>query len=171
MRHTSLLLAALLTLSGIAFAAEPGTALKNDTLRKEPYADATASGSIKRNDKVQILAKKGAWLQVKAGASTGWVRLLSVKRGTGSSNEAAGVLGLASGRAGTGKVVSTTGVRGLSEEELKEAKFDEAETKQLEAYTVSEADGKKFAAAGSLQARKLEYLPPPQPAAATGGAQ
>jgi uncharacterized protein YgiM (DUF1202 family) len=170
MRHTSLLLATLLTLSGIAFAAETGTALKNDTLRKEPYADAASSGSIKRNDKVQILAKKGAWLQIKAGTSTGWVRLLSVKRGTSSSNEAAGVLGLASGRTGTGKVVSTTGVRGLSEEELKDAKFDEAEVKQLEANTVSEADGKQFAAAGGLQARKLDYLPQPQPAAA-GGAQ
>lgn len=171
MRHTPLLLAALLTLSSAALAAETGTALKNDTLRKEPYADAKASGTIKRNDKVQILSKKGAWLQIKAGASTGWVRLLSVKRGTSTSNEAAGVLGLASGRAGTGKVVSTTGVRGLSEEELKDAKFNEEEVKLLEASTVSEADGKKFATAGGLQARKLDYLPQPQPAGTQGGAQ
>jgi uncharacterized protein YgiM (DUF1202 family) len=171
MKHFSLLLAALLTVAGTAYAAETGTALKNDTLRKEPFADAAASGSIKRNDRVQILAKKGAWLQIKAGSSTGWVRLLSVKRGTSSSNEAAGVLGLASGRAGTGKVVSTTGVRGLSEEELKDAKFNEEEVKLLEANTVSEADGKKFAAAGGLQARKLDYLPQPQPAGTQGGAQ
>lgn len=170
MKHSNTLLAALLMLSGIAFAAETGTALKNDTLRKEPYADAKAMGTLKRNDKVQILAKKGAWLQIKAGKSTGWVRLLSVKRGTsGSSNEAAGVLGLASGRSGTGQVVSTTGVRGLNEEELKSAKFNEEEMKQLEANTVSEADGKKFAAAGDLKARKLDYLPQPQPSA--GSAQ
>jgi uncharacterized protein YgiM (DUF1202 family) len=170
MKHSNTLLAALLMLSGLAFAAETGTALKNDTLRKEPYADAKAMGTLKRNDKVQILAKKGAWLQIKAGKSTGWVRLLSVKRGTtGSSNEAAGVLGLASGRSGTGQVVSTTGVRGLNEEELKSAKFNEEEMKQLEANTVSEIDGKKFAAAGGLKARKLDYLPQPQ--ASTGSAQ
>jgi len=170
MKHSNTLLAALLMLSGIAFAAETGTALKNDTLRKEPYADAKAMGTLKRNDKVQILAKKGAWLQIKAGKSTGWVRLLSVKRGTsGSSNEAAGVLGLASGRSGTGQVVSTTGVRGLNEEELKSAKFNEEEMKHLEANTVSEADGKKFAADGGLKARKLDYLPQPQPS--TGSAQ
>lgn len=163
------LLGALLMLSGIAYAAETGTALKNDTLRKEPYADAKATGSIQRNAKVEILAKKGAWLQIKSGTSTGWVRLLSVKRGTTrSSNEAAGVLGLASGRSGTGQVVSTTGVRGLNEEELKSAKFNEEEVKRLEAMTVSESDGKKFALAGELKARKLDYLPVPQPAG--GGA-
>lgn len=170
MKLSHTLLAALLMLSGIAFAAGTGTALKNDTLRKEPYADAKATGTLKRNDKVEILAKKGAWLQIKAGKSVGWVRLLSVKRGTsGSSNEAAGVLGLASGRSGTGQVVSTTGVRGLNEEELKSAKFNEEEIKQLEANTVSEVDGKKFAAAGGLKARKLDYLPQPQPS--SGSAQ
>jgi uncharacterized protein YgiM (DUF1202 family) len=165
MKHLNTLLAALLMLSGIAVAGEAGTALKNDTLRKEPYADAKAMGTLKRNDKVEILAKKGAWLQIKAGKSTGWVRLLSVKRGTsGSSNEAAGVLGLATGRSGTGQVVPTTGVRGLNEEDLKGAKFNEEEMKQLEANTVSDADGKTFASAGGLKARKLDYLPQPQPA-------
>lgn len=34
MKHSNTLLAALLMLSGLAFAAETGTALKNDTLRK-----------------------------------------------------------------------------------------------------------------------------------------
>ncbi|OAJ71226.1 ligand-binding protein SH3 [Methylobacillus sp. MM3] len=164
MKHLNTLLAALLMLSGIAFAGETGTALKSDTLRKEPYADAKAVGTLKRNDKIEILTKKGAWLQIKAGKSTGWVRLLSVKRGTqGSSNEAAGILGLATGRSGTGQVVSTTGVRGLNEEELKDAKFNEEEMKQLEASTISAEDGKTFVTAGGLKARKLDYLPQPQP--------
>lgn len=163
MRPLTPLLAALLLVPGLVLAAESGTALKNDTLRKEPYADATSTGSLKRNDKVEILAKKGAWLQVKTRQSTGWVRLLSVKRGsTGTSSEAAGVLGLATGRAGTGQVVSTTGVRGLSEEELKSAKFNEEEIKQLEANTISAEDGRKFADAGGLKVRKLAYLPKPQ---------
>lgn len=157
------LLATLLLVPGLVLAAESGTALKNDVLRKEPYADAKTSGSLQRNDKVEILTKKGAWLQVKTRQSTGWVRLLSVKRGaSGTSSESAGVLGLATGRAGTGQVVSTTGVRGLSEEELKSAKFNEEEIKQLEANTVSAEDGRKFADVGGLKVRKLAYLPKPQ---------
>lgn len=163
------LLAALLLLPGIALAAETGTALRDDTLRKEPYADAKSAGTLKRNDKVDIIGKQGAWLQVKTRQASGWVRLLSVRRTSGSSNEAAGVLGLASGRTGTGQVVSTTGVRGLNEEELKSAKFNEEEVKQLEGDSVSADEGRKFADAGGLKSRKLDYLP--APASASGGAK
>ena len=90
----------------IAVAAETGSALKNDTLRKEPFADAKSAGTLARGESVQILKKQGAWLQVKTKKTTGWVRLLSVKRGSsGSGNQSAGVLAVASGRAGTGQVV------------------------------------------------------------------
>ncbi|HZV61079.1 MAG TPA: hypothetical protein VFF75_01555, partial [Methylophilaceae bacterium] len=62
---------------------------------------------------------------------------------------------------GTGKVVATTGVRGLNEEDLKSAKFDEAQVKTLEGYTQSPQQSQKFAATRSLKAAKLEYLPAP----------
>jgi hypothetical protein len=135
-----------------ALAAEAGTALKNDTLRKEPFADAKTAGSFKRGENLQILKKQGAWLQVKTTKTTGWVRLLSVKRGTTTAgNQTAGILAAASGRAGTGQVVSTTGVRGLNEQELKAAKFNESEIKTMESYTLSADDGRNFANAGKLK--------------------
>jgi uncharacterized protein YgiM (DUF1202 family) len=150
----------LLLIPALVLAAESGTALKDDTLRKEPYADAKSAGTIKRGDKVDILLKQGAWLQIKSRQATGWVRLLSVKRGeSGKANETAGVLGLASGRAGTGQVVSTTGVRGLNEEDLKSAKFNEEEVKQLEANTITAEQAQQFAGSGGLLARKIAYLP------------
>lgn len=136
----------------MAMSGEAGTALKNDTLRAEPFADAKSSGSFTRGENLDILKKQGAWLQVKAKKGTGWVRLLSVKRGTASTgSQTAGVLAAASGRAGTGQVVSTTGVRGLSEEDLKAAKFNEAEVKTLESYTLSVEQGRQFANAGDLK--------------------
>lgn len=136
----------------LALAAETGTALKSDSLRKEPYADAKVAGSFQRGESIQILKKQGAWLQVKTKKSTGWVRLLSVKRGAATTgNQAAGVLAAASGRAGTGQVVSTTGIRGLSEEELKAAKFNETEIKTLESYTLTADQGRQFANAGKLK--------------------
>jgi len=151
--------------AGMASAGETGSALKNDSLKAEPYSDAKTAGTLTRGDKLDILEKKGAWLKVKTAKSQGWVRLLSVKR-SGSGSEAGGVLALASGRSGTGQVVSTTGVRGLNEEELKAAKFNEAEVKTLESYTIGTAQAKKFAVAGGLSAQKIDYLPEPQ-----GGAQ
>jgi len=136
----------------MAMSGEAGTALKNDTLRTEPFADAKSSGSFTRGENLDILKKQGAWLQVKAKKGTGWVRLLSVKRGTASTgSQTAGVLAAASGRAGTGQVVSTTGVRGLSEEDLKAAKFNEVEVKTLESYTLSADQGRQFANAGDLK--------------------
>lgn len=140
-----------------ALAGEAGTALKADTLRKEPFADAKTVGSLAKNDSVEILSKKGAWLQVKSKKSTGWVRLLSVKRGAASSS-ASSVADIASGRTGTGNVVSTTGIRGLSAEELKAAKFNEEEIKKMEGYQVSAGAAQSFASAGGLSATKMAYL-------------
>lgn len=140
-----------------ALAGDAGTALKADVLRAEPFADAKTVGNINKNDALDILNKKGAWLQVKNKTKTGWVRILSVKRG-GASSSGSSVADIASGRTGTGKVVSTTGIRGLSAEELKAAKFNEDEMKKMESYTLSAADGQKFAAAGGLASNKLAYL-------------
>jgi len=114
-------------------------------------------------DKVEILKKDGGWLKVKSGKGSGWVRMLSIRRGVAvkgsSSNELSGLAGLASGRAGTGKVVATTGIRGLNEEELKAAQFDEKEIKLAESYLTSRAEAETFAARGKLSARAIDYLP------------
>ena len=71
----------ILNHSILSLAGDAGTALKADTLRAEPFADAKSVGNLAKNDAVDIVSKKGAWLQVKSKKSTGWVRLLSVKRG------------------------------------------------------------------------------------------
>lgn len=142
-----------LLFASLGMAAETGSALKKDSIRAEPFADAKVTGNFNRGDSVEILKKQGAWLQIKTSKSVGWVRLLSVKRGAtaNSGNQTAGVLAVASGRAGTGQVVSTTGIRGLSEEELKAAKFNETEVKTLESYTLSAEQGRQFANKGNLK--------------------
>jgi hypothetical protein len=95
--------------------------------------------------------------------------MLSVRRGQAGQKDAAreigGVAGLATGRAGTGEVVSSTGVRGLGEEDLKDAKFDEAQIAKAESYAVSTADARAFAAQGKLSAHKVGFLPDPKGAA------
>jgi Bacterial SH3 domain len=143
----------------LVLAGDAGTALKADTLRATPFADAKTVGTLAKNDAVDILSKKGAWLQVKTNKTTGWVRLLSVKRGAATSaSNGKGVIDVASGRAGTGQVVSTTGIRGLSAEELKSAKFNEDEMKKMESHMVSANEGQSFANTGGLTTVKLAYL-------------
>lgn len=159
--NQKIIIALLIALSAplLAVGAESGTAIKADTLRAEPFADAKTVGNLSKNDALDILTKKGAWLQVKSKNNTGWVRILSVKRGVASGGgQLKGAIDVATGRAGTGKVVSTTGIRGLSAEELKAAKFNEVEIKKLEGYTLSAEEGQKFATAGGLSPSKLAYL-------------
>ena len=155
-----MLLAVVLFLPLASLAAETGSALKADVIRKEPYSDAKKTGDIKRGEQLQIIGKKGAWLNIKSAKAGGWVRLLSVKRGAGSgSNQIKGILDVASGRAGTGKVVATTGVRGLNEEELKNAKYNETEVKKLESFMITSPQAQQFAKSGGLKAIKFNYLP------------
>lgn len=158
-----LLLLVVLLPQEVSPAAEMGSALKADIIRAEPYADANKTGAFARGDKLDIISKKGAWLKIKTAKESGWVRLLSVKRGASKgSNDVAGVLELASGRAGTGQVVATTGVRGLNEEELKSAKYNADEVKKLESYTQTSRQGQQFAQSGGLKPVKLSYLPESQ---------
>jgi hypothetical protein len=138
-------------------ATESGTALKADTLRAQPFADAKSSGALIKNEPLEIISKKGAWLQVKTKKSTGWVRLLSVKRAS-TGNALKGTVAVATGRAGTGKVVSTTGIRGLSAEEIQAAQFNEAEMKKMESLAVSKAEAQKFASSGGLSSNQTAYL-------------
>ena len=156
-KHLKLLLLVALASPILALSGEIGTALKIDNLRAEPFADAKTVGSLSKNESLEIITKKGAWLQVKSKKNTGWVRLLSVKRG-GASTSGSSISDIASGRTGTGKVVSTTGIRGLSAEELKAAKFNDEEMKKMESQMVSASDGQSFANAGGLSAAKMTYL-------------
>ncbi len=155
---------ALLLAAGPAWAAETGTALKNDDIKAEPFRDAKTIAPLAKGESVEILKKEGGWYRVKSPKASGWVRMLSIRKGEArkESGAAAGLLGLASGRAGTGKVVSTTGIRGLNEEDLKAAKFDEAELKRVDSYAVTKDKAQAFAKQGGLAPRKFDYLTAPQ---------
>ncbi|MBM3393054.1 MAG: SH3 domain-containing protein [Betaproteobacteria bacterium] len=154
--------ALLLALSASAWAQDSGTAVKPDDIKAEPFKDAKTVGAVKKGEVVSILKKQGGWMQIKAGAVSGWVRVLSVRKGSGgpgAAAEIAGVAGVATGRAGTGQVVSTTGVRGLSADELKNARYDEEELKRAEANAIAADEAKAFAEKGELQARQVSWLP------------
>lgn len=145
-------------LSPLAMAADTGTVLKTDQLRATAFSDGKVVGTVNKNDSVTILNKQGAWLQIKAGSQTGWVRLLTVRRNGSGGSDVAGMVGVATGRSGTGKVVSTTGIRGLSADDLKTAKFNEAETKKMESFAVSASEAQSFASGAGLRSQQYPYF-------------
>ncbi|TNG00917.1 MAG: SH3 domain-containing protein [Gammaproteobacteria bacterium] len=158
-----LVLTALLAAATQLFA-EPGYVVRSSDLMDEPYRDANLLATLEEEAPVEILKRKGGWLNITAAGKTGWVRMSSVRKGKApakpdSGTEAKGILDLASGRAGTGNVVSATGVRGLNEEELKEAKFNPAEIEKMESFTINPKNAKRFAREGKLKARQVKFLP------------
>jgi hypothetical protein len=149
-----------------ALAANPGTALKADDIKAEPFRDARTVGTLATGDAVEILAQQGGWFRVKSAKGQGWVRMLSIRRGEARkrSGELGDAFGVATGRAGTGQVVATTGIRGLGEEDLKAAKYSESELKAVESFTTTREEARRFAADGKLMLRKVDYLLAPEAA-------
>lgn len=62
---------------------ESASALKADEIRAEPFADARAVGALKAGEALTLLRRQGGWAEVRAAQASGWVRLLSVRRGAG----------------------------------------------------------------------------------------
>ena len=157
------LLSALLLTTSAAHAGESATAIKTDTLRAAPFSDAKSVATLNSGSSVEILKRQGGWYQIKSPQGSGWIRMLSLRKGDAgkpsAGSSASSLAGLASGRAGTGKVVSTTGIRGLNEEELKAAHFDEQEVSLAESYLTSRTEARKFAAKAKLKASQIDYLP------------
>lgn len=165
MRLINLGIAALaILLTCPALAVEEGTALKADEIKSEPFSDAKSIATLAVGDKVGILNRDGGWLNIKSAKGSGWVRMLSIRKGDASKGggDLAGVLGMVSGRAGTGKVVSTTGIRGLNEEELKTARFNADELKLAESFFTTRVEAEKFAKNGKLKSQQFDYLPEPK---------
>lgn len=146
-------------------ASDQGVVLRPSQMLSDPFKDAPVVASLNEGDSVEILNRKGGWLEVSSQGQTGWVRMLSIRRGApgakaSAATEASGVLDMASGRAGSGNIVAATGVRGLDEEDLKEAEFNEKELEAFKSYGSSPQDARHFADEAGLAKQTVPYIRP-----------
>ena len=147
--------------------AEPGVTVRAAELRQSPATDARAVASLPAQAAIDIVKREGAWVQVKSGSSSGWLRLFDVRLGasvatassakTGGGTSLSDTLALATGARST---TATTGVRGLDEEMLRKATPNAAEIAVLDGYAAAPADAQSFANQGKLVSRTLELLKP-----------
>lgn len=144
--------------------AAPGLALKDENMLAQPSATAAEVGKMTKGASVDIVAKQGGWLQIKLGKAQGWVRLLSVRAGTGGAGGSglADVAGAVTQKSDPSRVVAVAGVRGLNEEDLKGAKYNADEIARLEKYTVSAAQAQAFADKSGLKSQNVAGLPKPK---------
>lgn len=161
-RIVVVLMATLLAVS--AHAGEVAKTLLNVDLKEEPFLDAKVIKTIPASSSVEVLMRRGAWVQVKqADGGQGWLKMTSIRYGDTVESKSDGgwgaLLNVAkSGRSGNTGVTVTTGVRGLSAEELKNAKPDMDAVKKMDGFPNSKSEGQSFANAGRLKTQSVDYL-------------
>lgn len=130
------------------------TVLSDQELLAEPSPKAASAGQVKKGQEVNVLAKKGFWVQIEAGEVVGWTKLNNVK----AASSSVGLASLETGRQATGNIVSTSGVRGLDGGDLEKAQPDAKEFAKLSGFMENKDSATAFAKAGKLQTRKLSYV-------------
>ena len=144
--------------------AAPGTLLRDESLYTQPSATSAVAAKASKGTAVEIVGRQGGWLRIKSGKSEGWVRLLSVRAGSGGAGGAGlgDVVGAATTKSDPSRVVAVAGVRGLNEEELKQAKYNADELARLDAMGVTPAQAKSYADKSGLVTVNVPSLPKPK---------
>lgn len=97
------LFAAALPIAAIAQnSAQNAAALRADTLRAEPFADAKPVVEVPAGGRLQLIERKGTWANADYQGRRGWMRALNLKAEGAAAIKAEGVLALQTGRAAQG---------------------------------------------------------------------
>jgi hypothetical protein len=152
---------------GLAFslsvAAENASTFTETQLKKEPFTDAATLATLPAQTTVDVIKRQGGWTQVKPpAASQGWVRMLNLRFGSGSTKQGDSSLGslLNVARTGSSGTTVTTGVKGLdiTSNTLQNASPNNNELKRMHTYGASKAEALKLAGSANLQKQSVDYL-------------
>lgn len=156
-----LLTCLLLGLAPAVWAAGFANTIRTTEMKAKPFTDAQTLTVLPMRSRVEVLARKSGWTQVKSAAFTGWVKMLSLQLETGGQgkrgdNGLNALFNVAStGRSGS---TVTTGIRGLSEEQLKNAKPDPQALQSAKRFAAGSEEARRFAAEGKLDAHSVGYM-------------
>jgi hypothetical protein len=166
MRLNARVLALLLAAFGTpVLAGDAGVLVRATELKQKPFFDAPKLADLPERTAVDVIARQGAWMQVKVGSRTGWVKMLNVRMGSTEASVGSNVGGaLALGRlftTGSSGTTVTTGVKGLDEDSLQHAQPNLAELQKMGKFAATAQEAEHFAKAAKLNPSKVEYLTKP----------
>ena len=119
---------------------------------------------------VRVLVRQGAWQQVRAGANTGWVKMMHLRGGSSIVAEQQSTGGgflaafnrllAGSDRPQTGQRAqsATVGIRGFSKEDVTSAELNPAELERLKRFQATDSDANALARERRLAFRSVAYL-------------
>ncbi|MES2047702.1 MAG: hypothetical protein V4447_04825 [Pseudomonadota bacterium] len=149
-------------LSSLAFAKDEAFAVRATDVKEQPFSDAKTVAKLSENAKIEVLTRKGSWMQVSATGVNGWVKMLSLRfesRGPASSNDNSGlksVYNLAT--TGSSGSTVTTATRSLDEKKFTKTNANLQALASMRTFAVSKADAQKFAKIEKLNEQTLAYV-------------
>jgi len=157
-------LAALFAAS-LPSSAEEARTLRADALRAEPFIDAAAVGRVDGGRSVKVLERRGAWLRVDTGASSGWLHSVGVTRAA-TANVASPLAQVASGREALQAPLAAMGIRTMPAAEdrnhhaliLGVAKYADPKIEELSGVVPDQERAKRMAAMMGIPAANVRAL-------------
>ena len=154
----ALVAAGLLCVYQLAGAAESVIVAADAPLLEAPNSSAKVVTQLKQGMTGEVLARKGAWVNLRTAGGTGWTNSFNVRD--------AGAAPAPAAKAGPGgpfgapraKTTATIGIRGLEAEDLRKANVDPQQLNLLDGYAASKQDAESAARASGLSAARVEYL-------------
>lgn len=143
-----------LVLAAVPVYAGPGSIASPTELKSAPDPAARTVLQLASGCIVQIGERSGGWYKVSTPQGEGWVRMLSVRLGTGPAGQGASLgNGLAAlNQASRSNTTVATGIRGLTREELRTAQEDLIELDKLNQFSVSPQEAYSFGQSAGLPA-------------------
>lgn len=156
----SIILLALM--GGINLAAAESVVVDRESpLLESPSGGAAVVAQLPQGTAGELIGRKGAWLNLKTAAGTGWVMSFNVRFGGGAAaSRSSGSSGLGNLLAPKRTTTATIGIRGLEAEDLKSARVDAQQVRSLDKYAASREEAEQAAQASGLGAVKVDYFNP-----------
>jgi hypothetical protein len=159
---TSCLVLSSVLLCGLALAKDEAVAVRATDVKEQPYSDAKTVSRLAENSKIEVLARKGSWMQVSAAGVKGWVKMLSLRfenRGPAPANDNSGlksVFNLAT--TGSSGSTVTTATRSLDEKKFTKTTANPQALATMRTFAVNKTDAQKFAKIEKLNEQSLAYV-------------
>jgi hypothetical protein len=149
----------LLAVCGHASAQQQQAVLERDAqLLAEPSNGAAVVASLKQGASGEVLARKGAWVNLKTSAGTGWLFSFNVRFQDAGAPAAKAPAAATPTPAPRSRVTSTIGIRGLDAEDMRQARYDGSQMSLLDQYAANRQDAEKAARASGLAPARVDYF-------------
>lgn len=154
--------AGIFSLSSSAIAKDEAFAVRATDVKEQPFSDAKTLSRLSENAKIEVLTRKGSWMQVSATGVNGWVKMLSLRfegHAPAPANDNSGlksVYNLAT--TGSSGSTVTTATRSLDEKKFTKTTANAQALASMRTFTVSKVDAQKFAKLEKLNEQPLAYV-------------